>query len=45
MVFNIAMGVRRGEPGFKAEIDAALSAESAKIANILAEYHVPLVAE
>ena len=32
MVFNIAMGVRRGEPGFKAEIDAALSAESAKIA-------------
>lgn len=45
MVFNIAMGVRRGEPGFKAEIDAALSAESAKIANILAQYHVPLVAE
>jgi mxaJ protein len=45
MAFDIAMGVRRGEPGFKAEVDAALSANSAKIGRILAEYHVPVVAE
>jgi mxaJ protein len=45
MAFSIAMGVRRGEPGFKAEVDAALAAESTKIASILAEYYVPVIKE
>jgi mxaJ protein len=44
MAFDIAMGVRRGEPAFKAKVEAALAADSAEIAGILAEYHVPLVA-
>ena len=43
MTFAIAMGVRRGEPAFKAEVDAALAANSARIAGILADYHVPLI--
>jgi mxaJ protein len=44
MAFDIAMGVRVGEPVFKAEVDAALSADSAAITRILADYHVPLLA-
>ena len=43
MVFDIAMGVRRGEPAFKAEIDHALAHNRAAITAILTDYHVPLV--
>lgn len=43
MVFDIAMGVRRNEPDFKADIERALVANRAGIAGILAEYHVPVV--
>lgn len=42
MVFDIAMGVRRGEPEFKAEIDRALVANRAAIRDVLRAYHVPL---
>lgn len=42
MVFDIAMGVRRGEPTLKAELDHALVENKAAIAAILARYHVPL---
>ena len=45
MVFDISMGVRRGETGFKREIDHALLANRAAIQEILAAYHVPPVPE
>jgi mxaJ protein len=43
MVFDIAMGVRRGDNDFKHEIDHALQANRAAIEAILAAYHVPRV--
>jgi mxaJ protein len=43
MVFDIAMGVRRGEPEFKTEIEHALVVNHAAIGAVLAEYHVPLI--
>jgi mxaJ protein len=45
MVFDISMGVRRGETGFKREIDHALLANRAAVQEILAAYHVPPVPE
>jgi mxaJ protein len=41
MIFDIAMGVRRGDNAFKHEIDAVLVRERAAIDTILAAYHVP----
>jgi quinoprotein dehydrogenase-associated probable ABC transporter substrate-binding protein len=41
MVFDIAMGVRRGDSELKREIDHALQANRAAIQTILAAYHVP----
>ncbi|HYD50577.1 MAG TPA: substrate-binding domain-containing protein [Terriglobales bacterium] len=42
-VFDIAMGVRRGEDAFRGEIDAVLERRRAEIDKILSEYGVPLV--
>jgi mxaJ protein len=44
MVFDIAMGVRRGDKALLAEIDAALARNKPAIDAILARYGVPLVA-
>ncbi len=45
MVFDIAMGVRRGEAGFKQEIDHELARNRSAIDAILAQYNVPGVAD
>jgi mxaJ protein len=45
MTFAIAVGVRRGETALKEQIDAILERRRDDIARLLAEYHVPLVAE
>jgi len=44
MVFDISMGVRKGERALRAELDQALARNREAIAQILAEYRVPLVA-
>ena len=44
MVFDIAMGVRRDEPEFKAEINHALAVNRDAIAAVLKEYHIPVMA-
>jgi mxaJ protein len=41
MVFDIAMGVRRGEEAFRDELDEVLVRERGEIAEILASYGVP----
>jgi mxaJ protein len=41
MIFDISMGVRRGDTRLLHEIDKALAAESGPIAAILRDYHVP----
>jgi mxaJ protein len=41
MRFGIAMGVRKSDSDFAAEIDRALAARRADIDAILAAYHVP----
>ena len=41
MVFDIAMGFRRGEPALKAQIDRALARNHRAIDAVLASYHVP----
>jgi mxaJ protein len=41
MVFDIGMGVRRGEDAFRAEIEGALRRRQADIDAILSEYRVP----
>ncbi|GAC1338066.1 MAG: substrate-binding domain-containing protein [Beijerinckiaceae bacterium] len=41
MRFDIAMGVRKSDPDFAAEVDRALAARRADIDAILATYHVP----
>jgi mxaJ protein len=41
MVFDIAMGFRRGEPEFKSEINRELDCNRAAIRAILDSYHVP----
>ena len=43
MQFDIALGVRRGEPQWMARLEAAMQARQAEIAQILAEYQVPLI--
>lgn len=43
MAFDIAMGVRHGDAGFKQEIEQELARERPAIDAILARYHVPLV--
>lgn len=43
MVFDISMGMRRGEPDFKDRIDELLEQERPAIDAILAQYHVPRV--
>jgi mxaJ protein len=45
MVFDISMGVRRGDNDLKHEIDHALVANRDAIQAILTAYHVPSVAE
>jgi mxaJ protein len=41
MAFDIAMGVRRGEDAFRAEVEAALRRRQADIDAILEAYGVP----
>ncbi|MGI4878832.1 MAG: substrate-binding domain-containing protein [Janthinobacterium lividum] len=41
MAFDIAMGVRKGAPAFKAEVETILAEEAPAIARILDDYHVP----
>jgi mxaJ protein len=41
MVYDIAMGVRRGDDAFRAEINDVLKAKRAEIDAILASYGVP----
>ncbi|HEX6059526.1 MAG TPA: substrate-binding domain-containing protein [Gemmatimonadaceae bacterium] len=43
MVFDIAMGVRRDDPGLLAELDRVILARRAAIDSLLAEYGVPRV--
>jgi mxaJ protein len=45
MTFAIAVGVRRGEPELKEQIDAILERRHDDIARLLAEYHLPVVEE
>ena len=45
MVFDISMGLRRGEPAFKGEIEHALVQDAPAIDAVLARYHVPVVSE
>ena len=45
MAYDISMGVRRNTPAVQAEIEKILTEKSAEIGTILAEYHVPRVAE
>lgn len=45
MVFDISMGVRRGDEAFRRRIDEILEKERPAIQAILAQYHVPLVAD
>jgi mxaJ protein len=42
MVFDVSMGVRRGDRALRRELDAALERNRAAIVRVLAEYHVPL---
>jgi mxaJ protein len=42
-VFDIAMGVRRGDEGFKRELEAILDRKQDQIRGILEKYGVPLV--
>ena len=42
MVFDVSMGVRRGDRALRRELDAALERNRAAIARVLADYHVPL---
>lgn len=42
-VYDISMGVRQKELGFKREIEAAIGRNRSEIDRILAEYHVPRV--
>jgi ABC-type amino acid transport substrate-binding protein len=42
-VFDIALGVRRGEESFRAELDAILQRRRSEINRILDEYGVPRV--
>lgn len=41
--FAVAMGVRRGEPEWKAQIDALIAANQERILQILRDFNVPLV--
>jgi mxaJ protein len=43
LVFDISMGVRRGDSTLKATLDSALVARRAEIARVLEEYGVPVV--
>lgn len=43
MQFEVSMGMRKGEPALRRELDRALERNAAEIARILAAYHVPLV--
>lgn len=42
MAYDIALGVRRREPDFKAELNHALSKRRAELSQILASYSLPL---
>ena len=42
--FEISMGLRRREPGWKALIEQAITAKTSEIATILSQYSVPLLA-
>ena len=44
MVFDVSMGVRRGDRALRRELDVALERNRDAIARVLAEYHVPQVA-
>jgi quinoprotein dehydrogenase-associated probable ABC transporter substrate-binding protein len=43
--FEVAMGVRHGEPGWLKQVDEALASSREQIAAVLQEYGVPMVAE
>lgn len=43
--FAFGMGIRRGEPEWKAQLEGFLDTHQAEIAEILKAYHVPLVPE
>jgi mxaJ protein len=43
MVFDIALGVRRGDEGLRDALDEVLARRAADIDRLLAEYHVPRV--
>jgi mxaJ protein len=44
-VFDISVGVRRGDDALKVELEAILRRERAQVERILDEYHVPRVRE
>jgi len=41
MAYDISMGISRGEPALRTQVDAVLSREQPAIEHILEEYHVP----
>ncbi|MDX5410259.1 MAG: quinoprotein dehydrogenase-associated putative ABC transporter substrate-binding protein [Thauera sp.] len=43
--FAFGMGIRRGEPEWKAQLEGFLDTHQAEIAEILERYHVPLIDE
>jgi mxaJ protein len=43
LTFSIAMGVRRGDAGLRAELDSVLVRRGAEIGRILESYHVPRI--
>lgn len=43
--YEIAMGVRYGEPEWKKQIEALIDSNTAEIQSILKQYHVPLIDE
>lgn len=43
MIYEIAMGVRRGDDSLRAELDTALAKHQAEIDAILTEYGLPRV--
>ena len=45
MIYDISMGVRRGDEAMLSEINAALKKHRADMDAILAAYHVPRVNE
>jgi mxaJ protein len=45
MIFDISMGVRKNDPGLRAELDELLSRRKTKVRTLLADYGIPIVSD